>query len=230
MSDRWPIHTIVFDLDDTLYLERDFVLSGFAAVDCWLQSERGAAGFLDRAGRMFAEGARGRIFDTVLTEMGLDASPEEIGRLVAVYREHKPALTLLPDSDSALTWAAQTFQLGLITDGYAAVQVRKIRALRLETRIACRVVTDEWGREFWKPNPEAYRRVMAHFPAPAAGYVYLGDNPRKDFVAPRALGWRTVRVRRPGGEHTRYVAGPGEDAEREITSLREIESLFVPWE
>lgn len=230
MSDRWPIHTIVFDLDDTLYLERDFVLSGFAAVDRWLRRERGVDGFLDRAGQVFGQGARGRIFDTVLAELGLDASPEEVGRLVAVYREHEPKLTLLADSESALTWAVQKFQLGLITDGYAAVQKRKICALGLESRIACRLVTDEWGRDFWKPHPEAYRRVMAHYPAPAAGYVYLGDNPRKDFLAPRALGWRTVRIRRPEGEHHNYVASAEEDAEREIASLREIESLFAPWE
>jgi putative hydrolase of the HAD superfamily len=229
MSDRWPIHTIVFDLDDTLYLERDFVLSGFAAVDRWLASERGIAGFGERAGRLFGEGARGRIFDTVLGELGLDAAPAEVERLVAIYREHAPTLTLLPDSEAALAWATPVFQLGLITDGYAAVQRRKIRALDLEPRIACRIVTDDWGRECWKPSPEPYRRVMAHFPGPAAGYVYLGDNPRKDFLAARALGWRTIRVRRPGGEHTAYLATAEEDAEREIDSLGDIAALFAPW-
>jgi putative hydrolase of the HAD superfamily len=229
MSDRWPIHTIVFDLDDTLFLERDFVLSGFAAVDRWLRSQRRVEGFAERAGRVFGEGARGRIFDTVLRELGLDASPAEVERLVSVYREHEPQLALLPDSESALGWAAANFQLGLITDGYASVQKRKIRALGLESRIACRIVTDDWGREHWKPSPTPYQRVMAHFPGPAPGYVYLGDNPRKDFLAPRALGWRTIRLRRPDGEHAAYAARAEEDAEREITSLREIESLFVAW-
>ncbi len=154
MSDRWPIHTVVFDLDDTLYLERDFVLSGFAAVDRWLSSARGVEGFGERAGRIFREGARGRIFDTVLAELGLHAAPAEVERLVAVYREHTPTVSLMPDAEAALAWAAEAFQLGLITDGCAAVQRRKICALGLEARIACRIVTDEWGRESWKPSPE----------------------------------------------------------------------------
>jgi putative hydrolase of the HAD superfamily len=69
---------------------------------------------------------------------------------------------------------------------------------------------------------------MQHFPGPAAGYVYVADNPRKDFLAPRALGWRSARVRRPGGEHASYTAAPGEAAEREIISLLELESLLAP--
>jgi putative hydrolase of the HAD superfamily len=228
MSERWPIHTIVFDLDDTLYLERDFVLSGFAAVDRWLQRERGVRGFAGRAGRRFAEGERGRIFDAVLGELGLDAASAEVDRLVAVYREHEPEIALLPDAAEALAWAGTSFQLALITDGYAAVQRRKIRALALEACIPCRVVTDDWGREFWKPSPAPYRRVMEHFPGLPEGYVYVGDNPRKDFLAPRALGWRTVRVRRPGGEHAGYSATAEENAEREIASLRELETFLVP--
>ena len=30
---------------------------------------------------------------------------------------------------------------------------------------------------------------------------FLADNPAKDFQAPDALGWRTLRIRRPGGLH-----------------------------
>ena len=47
--------------------------------------------------------------------------------------------------------------------------------------------------------------------------AYLGDNPRKDFTAPRRLGWRTARVRRAEGEHA-SVAGSG-GAEVECPSL-----------
>ena len=74
----------------------------------------------------------------------------------------------------------------------------------------------------------AYRRVMQHFPGPAGGYVYVADNPRKDFLAPRALGWRTLRVRRPGGEHAGCTAAPQEAAEREIASLLELDELLRP--
>jgi putative hydrolase of the HAD superfamily len=228
MNDRWPVHTVVFDLDDTLYLEREFVLSGFAAAGRWLKKEHKITGFAERAGRLFAEGARGHIFDSALAELGHEPASSLIESLVAIYREHEPALTLLPDAAAALAWAGRPFRLGLITDGYAAVQARKIRALGLEAQIPCRIVTDEWGRAFWKPSPEPYRRLMEHFPGSADGYLYIGDNPHKDFLAPRELGWRTLRIRRPGGEHAGHTAAPHQDAERDIASLRELEELIQP--
>ena len=51
MSRRWPIHTLVFDLDDTLYLEREYALSGFRAVGDWLRQTRGLIDFEARAQR-----------------------------------------------------------------------------------------------------------------------------------------------------------------------------------
>ena len=226
MTEPWPIHTIVFDLDDTLYPESDFVHSGFVAADAWLRREQGIEGFLERALRLFAAGQRGTIFNQALAELGAPEADALVRRLVAVYREHEPALTLEPAAEAVLAWAESRFELALITDGFAAVQARKIRALDLERRIACRIITDELGREFWKPHPAAFRKVMEVLPGPADGYVYVADNPRKDFVAPRRLGWRTLRLRRPGGEHAAYVAGEQEAAEREVASLAELPSCF----
>jgi putative hydrolase of the HAD superfamily len=50
--------------------------------------------------------------------------------------------------------------------------------------------------------------------------VYVADNPAKDFVAPRALGWATVRVRRAGSLHQRVESGP--DVDREVTDLGDL--------
>ena len=63
MAEPAPVHTLVFDLDDTLYAERDFVISGFHAVDLWLRERRGVKGFAEAAGKIFAAGRRCRIFD-----------------------------------------------------------------------------------------------------------------------------------------------------------------------
>ena len=62
---------VTFDLDDTLYLERDFVRSGFAAVGAWLATERGVRGFEACAWRLFEAGRRGDIFDRVLPRLGV---------------------------------------------------------------------------------------------------------------------------------------------------------------
>jgi len=227
MHRLWPIHTVVFDLDDTLYAEREFVLSGFQAVDAWLQTDRGIAGFSGAAEKVFSAGQRGKIFDEVLPVLGVEATAGLVKELVGIYREHEPTIELFPDALEVLAWADPAFNLGLITDGYAAVQARKIRALGLEPRIRCRIISDELGRACWKPSIEPYNRVMAHYPGPVGGFVYVADNPRKDFIGARQLGWRTVRVRRAGGEHHRYEASVAEAADVEIASLRELRRLIV---
>jgi putative hydrolase of the HAD superfamily len=158
----------------------------------------------------------------------LAATPELVASMLQVYREHEPPIVLSPDTRDVLDWGASRFNLGLITDGYAGVQERKIKALELERRIPCRIVTDALGREFWKPSPESYRRVMAHYAGPAGGFVYVADNPRKDFIGARLLGWRTIRLRRPGGEHAAYTATSAETADHDITSLAEQALLVEP--
>ena len=30
-------------------------------------------------------------------------------------------------------------------------------------------------------------------------YIYISDNPKKDFIAPKKLGWKTLRYKNPNG-------------------------------
>lgn len=225
MDSPWPIHTLVFDLDDTLFAESEFVRSGFRAAGAWLWQNKRRAGFADEAERLFAAGHRGRIFDEALARLGEPANLPLVQQLVEVYREHAPKLTLLPDAREVLGWAGSRFRLALISDGFLGVQERKLAALGIEGCFALAILTDGIGREFWKPSPEAFRRVALQLPGPAEGFVYIADNPRKDFIAPRALGWKTVRIRRQNGEHESYEPTASEAAHAEIKDLREIVAL-----
>lgn len=228
MAEPWRIHVVVFDLDDTLYPERDYVLSGFSAVDQWLATHCGVAGFSERAQTLFSAGHRGRIFDTALAQLGQPVTPARIAELVDVYRQHDPTLRLFPDAETVLRQAASDFQFALITDGYRLPQEKKITALNLTASIPCRIVTDALGREFWKPSLEPYRRVMAHYRGEAENYVYVADNPHKDFIGARRLGWKTVRVRRQGCEYSNYEPTPDEKADVDIPSLLDLMPLLVP--
>lgn len=222
MAESWTVHTVVFDLDDTLYPERDYVFSGFSAVDDWLRVRSEVTGFAARARTFFESGIRGRIFDDVLKDLKADQSEELVRQLVKVYRQHWPKIVLPEESKTILAWCADRFNLGLITDGYRGVQETKIAALGLESRIPCRIVTDSLGREFWKPSPVPYRKVMETYGGDAKGFVYVADNPAKDFVGATLLGWRTIRIKRPCGEHSNATALPGCDAEVTFTSLEQL--------
>jgi putative hydrolase of the HAD superfamily len=227
MLDTWSVHTLVFDVDDTLYPERDYVLSGFKAVDAWLAARQNVSGFYACAERLFSAGCRGRIFDEVLAELGRSEAPEWAPGMLAVYRAHKPTIALTEEAVDILAWSKQRFQLALISDGYLDVQREKAVALGLSGWIACQVFSDEWGREAWKPSERPFREVMARLPGEPSGYVYVADNPRKDFIAPRRLGWKTIRFQRTGGEHSDYKARPEEAADRDIVSLRQLKEILT---
>lgn len=213
----------VFDLDDTLYPERDYVKSGFHAAARWLEAARGvpAAMFFEACWGLFESGLRGRTFDEVLAR--LDANgPGVVEGLIAAYRDHEPeGLVLFDDARAALDRSAARGPLGLITDGPLGVQRAKARALGVEPRFAALVYSDALGgRDAWKPSPRPFLEVMRLLDAPGEACAYVADNPRKDFKAPRALGWRTVRVRRAGGEHAlAEPAGPEWAADVEIATL-----------
>jgi len=215
---------VVFDLDDTLFPERDYVRSGLAAAGEWVWRAYGRADFAETAWALFAAGVRGRLFDAALERLGLPADPAAIAALVDVYRHHRPAITLFADADRALRALAGRARLAIVSDGPLASQKRKVKVLGLEDRFDPIVLTDRWGRAFWKPHERAFREVERVTDCDGAACAYVGDNPRKDFVAPRALGWRTVRVRRPGGEHA--GVGDGTPADAECTELGEAVRLL----
>jgi putative hydrolase of the HAD superfamily len=62
---------VVVDIDDTLYLERDYVLSGLREVDDEVV-RLGARGFREAAETLFENGVRGTLFDDALRELGAD--------------------------------------------------------------------------------------------------------------------------------------------------------------
>src|SRR5690625_4654592 len=87
---------VVFDMDDTLCLERDYVLSGFAAVGEHLQAYHGLKYFYETATAHFEQGHRGNIFNSALDELKFSYDAAFIQTLVRIYREHKPGIQLLP--------------------------------------------------------------------------------------------------------------------------------------
>lgn len=204
---------MALDVDDTLYLERDYVRSGFRAADAWVRRELGVDGFARRAWTAFERGVRGRIFDVALEECGVEPSPDLVGELVRVYRLHDPAIELLDDAAACLDLLVGRVTLAVVTDGPIDSQRAKARALGVDAWADVTVFTSELGDGFAKPHCRAFELVEQVTSCEASECVYLADNPAKDFRAPRSLGWVTVRVRRPQGLHARLASGPDVDAE-----------------
>src|SRR4030095_8041426 len=106
---------VVFDLDDTLFPEWQYVLSGFRAVDVWLKEAHDLIGFYDRANALFNAGARGNIFDLALSTLGCSGDKALIRTLVKIYREHSPILSLYEDARWAIDVFGARGPLGLLS-------------------------------------------------------------------------------------------------------------------
>ena len=84
-------------------------------------------------------------------------------------------------------------KVGIITDGRPEGQHNKIIALGLDDLVDDIIITDELGGiQFRKPNDIAFRIMQNRWRVPFEQLVYVGDNPNKDFQAPRQLGMRWI--------------------------------------
>ncbi len=206
---------IVFDLDDTLYDEVDFVTSGFRAVAEALDPRRPEVVFEYMRARFEAAGS-GRVFDDTLAHFGFD---HDLGALIALYRDHRPDIELPRDRVAVLAALRRRFAFGLVSDGPCRTQRNKFDRLGLGPMIAQPVFTAELGAP--KPAKAGFEQIMRQCAGERA-FVYVADNPAKDFIAPRALGWRTIRFRNPRGIY-RTIEG---EADVEIGQLGELVPLL----
>lgn len=221
------MRVIVLDLDDTLYLERDYAYSGFRAVGHWVESQFGPTGFGDHCRSLFDSGVRGTVFNQALQRFELSRDELIVRQLLTVYRTHYPAIQLLPDSLEFLRkWRDSSF-VALISDGPLVAQRQKVRALDLEKWLDLCVLTDVWGKPYWKPCLRAYQEVQHYFRAEPRQCVYVADNPKKDFIACHQLGWRSVRLRRRHGLHGRATATADRGADHEICTLDEMNQGLI---
>lgn len=215
---------IVFDLDDTLYLEREFAFSGYRFLDGWVKERESLEGFGNACRVLFEEGERRQIFNRALERLGHCGDSHLIADLVAAYRGHPPQIALAQDAARFLERHRGPF--GLITDGPAETQNAKIVALGLDRWIENIRKTGDWPQGYGKPHPRAYEE-MEGLAADGGPMVYVADNPAKDFVTPKARGWITVQIRRAGAVHPLHAKDDAHAAHVEITSLDELDGALT---
>lgn len=205
---------IVFDLDDTLYDEIDFVKSGFWAIASLFSDT--PQKLFDFMWNLFLQEGSGSIFNQLIEHFHIDTTLES---LMNLYRTHMPKISLPEETITLLEITKNFGPTALITDGMAQMQIQKFNSLGLSAWIDYPIFTDLY--DTCKPNPLAFKMVMEHF-KDETKFVYFSDNPKKDFFAPNDLGWLTVRYKNP---HGIYRETPS-NASFEITSRLSIIPLL----
>ncbi len=186
------IKGVIFDLDDTLYCEKDYVKSGFKAVESFLKID----GASDMLWKFFLE--KKSAIDELLKVYDMEYRKKEC---LDIYRNHIPEIKL---SEGALDLIKKlkdnNIKVGIITDGRVQGQKNKIEALGLNDIIDDIIITDELGGEqFRKPCDIAFRIMQRRWKLPFENLIYIGDNVRKDFQAPMQLGMQSILIKNQEG-------------------------------
>jgi putative hydrolase of the HAD superfamily len=223
---RWK--AVVFDIDDTLYPEHQFVVSGFTAVSAWIEECLGIpqAETLEELCGAFQSGVQANSFDHWAA--GRLVPKDIVPRMVEVYRGHSPTLQLFPGVRDLLDRLHRRFRLGIVSDGYLEVQKRKLAALRVEQQFDAVVFSDQWGQSAWKPSTVPFEQVLSRLGVTGAESVYVADNVAKDFVGARELGMATVQACWGSGVYSSAQPPDRRYAPDHVAATpRDLESLLV---
>ncbi|MEM5875592.1 MAG: HAD family hydrolase [Candidatus Aenigmatarchaeota archaeon] len=216
---------IVLDLDDTLYNELDFVKSGFKAVSEYLYKKfsiNKRKSFLFMMKKLRTEG-RGRIFDDLLKKYGI-YTKKEVRKCINIYRNHKPRIFLYPEAREFLK-KFKKYPLYIVTDGNKVAQQNKIKALKLDKKIKFCYITSHYGEKGAKPSPYCFLKICKKEKVLPKNVVYIADNPYKDFIEIKKLGFKTIRILK--GPYKDLILPDEFEAEYKFKSLADIKEDFL---
>ena len=168
----------VFDLDDTLYSESDFEKSGIEYVYNTFDIKHIELESIVANRKNWIEKIINDSNNHITLQMVLD-----------IYRNHIPSIQLYKDSKVFLEkMISQGNEISLITDGRSITQRNKLRALGIESYFTNIIISEEINSE--KPSEYNFKIVMNN--KHTENYIYIADNPNKDFITPNKLGWTTI--------------------------------------
>lgn len=209
------IKGVVFDLDDTLYSEKEYVRSGFKAVNEFL-----GGGYENRLWAFFEEGKPA--IDELLKEIGQEQKKADA---LNIYRSHKPEIHLYSGvAEMINNLKAKGVKVGIITDGRPEGQRNKIEALGLHVDDV--IITDELGGvQFRKPCDISFRILITRWRLNPADVVYVGDNLDKDFQAPQQLGMKSLWFDNADGLRT--YRGKGGQNCKHVSLVKDIQAAML---
>lgn len=199
---------VVFDLDDTLYSEIDYLMSAFREISDRIFVNLGYTEIYEKMMLAYAE--KRNVFEYLNEYYGISIP---ISTYLEIYRNHIPRIQLDVETIETLSVLKKSgVALGLITDGRTNTQLNKIQALNLNRFIDKEnmIISEEFGSE--KPSEKNFRYFNNKIQN--GEFYYVGDNVKKDFIGPNKLKWTSI-----------CLMDKGKNIHKQIF---EVESDFLP--
>ncbi len=183
------LDAVIFDLDDTLYSEKQYVKSGYKKI----AEHFGIPRMEDEMWVIFQAG--GKAIDEVMRKYGLMKRKEEA---LHIYRFQDPQIEVYRNVNEMISRIRNSCKVGIVTDGRSEGQRAKLRALNI--KVDKTIITDELGGiQYRKPNSIAFELILKELNVQPERTCYVGDNMKKDFIAPEKLGMRCIWFNNPDG-------------------------------
>jgi putative hydrolase of the HAD superfamily len=222
------IRAVIFDLDNVLYDEKDYIYASFRIIAAFLsekkclpEEEIFAKLVYDfkKKGSMYS-----RLFNDLIDDLELDKNL--LQNILRLYESFDAEIKLFPASENILlTLRKMGIKLALVTNGGVRIQRNKIRLLGIEQFFDVVVFARDMPEATEKPNPSAYSMAIRKMGVKAKETLCVGDNPYTDFWGAKRLGIYTMRLL--WGEFKDVQLS--EDYESEIV-LNNLEEFFKVFE
>jgi HAD superfamily hydrolase (TIGR01509 family) len=112
-------------------------------------------------------------------------------------------LRMLDGAMDALRAARRGRRTAILTNGRSEVQRPKVHAFALEREVDFVGISGELGA--WKPDPEAFRKVLLQLGVAPEAALMVGDNLDFDILPAKAIGMQTVWVGQGENEYADLV-------------------------
>lgn len=221
------INAVIFDLDNVLYNERDYIdaaylnIAAFLSNHCHRQREQIYQKLLNDLQKKTS--LYPRLFNDALADLGLDQAM--LPEILKIYANITIDLQFYQGAEQLLeTLRKQGVKLGLVTNGNVETQRNKVRLLGVEQYFDVVVYARELGNHNEKPNPEVYRVTIQALNCEPEETICVGDNPYTDFFGAKKLGVRTVRLLR--GEFKDIRLSAEYEADLAVRNLEELSKVI----
>lgn len=181
---------LVLDLDDTIYKEADYVISGIEHIASLIKKIKNID-LRDRILDFHHKQPNSDFLEFSCDIAALPASAKE--SLLWSYRTHFPNIKI---DDKTYTWLLKSDKsyhaVAILTDGRSITQRLKLAALGISSLPA--YISEEWNSS--KPDSKRFLAIQEEWGD--KNYIYIGDNVQKDFISPKKLNWITIGLKDNG--------------------------------
>ena len=211
----------VFDLDDTLYEERDFVFNGYFKVSQYLKKKFKINNSYNKLKYIYLTSGRKKIFDKILKKNDI-FTQRTLKKCISIYRSNNLKLKLKPHIKKFLKKNRKKNYI--VTDGMGHIQKSKIKNLNIKKYFRKIFYTGYYGKKALKPSLYCFEKIKKIENCKWSDIVYVGDNPYKDFKNLNKKNVLTIRIKE--GLYRDVVVKKTDDASFSIFNLNELNNFL----